>query len=101
MKVLKVERFRAPEAVEMDNTLEALQGAVDGYIEVFRPWRGPVAVICNEEGKLRGMGPNIRIGTEILAGTILVVGLDGEEFRGLTEDEITKYTALLNTQERF
>lgn len=101
MKVLKVERNRAPEAVEMENTLEALQGAVDGYIEVFLPWRGPVAVICNEEGKLRGMGPNIRIGTEILAGTILVAGVDGEVFRSLTEEEMTKYTALLNSMQRF
>ena len=33
MKILKVEPEKAPEIVDMEGTLEALQAAVGGYIE--------------------------------------------------------------------
>ena len=51
MKALKIEPGKAPERIDIDNTLEALQNAVGGYIEVIYPdERRPVGLICNEEG---------------------------------------------------
>lgn len=50
MNVLKIHDGRT-EPVEIENTLEALQAAVDGYIEVV-PLTPRLCVICNEEGKL-------------------------------------------------
>lgn len=70
---------------EIDNTLEALQKAVDGYIETVTVRNGLV-IICNEEGKLTGMAPNFKIGSEQIVGTVIVVGVDGEEFTDVPID---------------
>ena len=50
-------------------------------------------LICNEEAKLEGMEGNRRIGdgTSIIAGPFFVVGLTEEDFRGLTDEEVTRY----------
>ena len=61
------------------NTLESLQAQVGGYIEAVR-LTSKVVIICNEEGRLRGMEPNIRIGGKMFVGPIIVAGIDGENF---------------------
>ena len=63
----------------VSNTLENLQRHVDGNIEVFRPARD-YAIICNEEGKIRGLPVNCSCFGETFVGDILVVGVDGSEF---------------------
>ena len=70
---------------EIPNTLERLQTIVDGYIETVTVRNGLV-IICNEEGKLTGMAPNFRIGFEQIVGTVIVVGVDGEEFTDVPID---------------
>ena len=63
------------------NELETLQKWVGGYIETYALTYNPaVIVICNEEGKLLGLPYNCRIAGEHFAGTILLVGVAGEEF---------------------
>ena len=62
----------------IDNTLEALQKAVDGPIECVNI--GSDVLICNEEGKLRGMDKNILFRLELFVGPVLCAGTDGEEF---------------------
>lgn len=82
MKALKIEG-RCITDTDIENTLEALQAAVDGYIETVRLVPGRAVMIVNEEGQLRGMPQNIKAslaaGTQIV-GPALVVGVDGEEF---------------------
>ena len=67
----------------ISNTLKNLQRIVDGPIEVV-PFGNKMAIICNEEGRLRGLQRNfiIRyvIGADIIRGEIAIVGVDGEEF---------------------
>lgn len=63
----------------ISNTLENLQRAVDGYIETVS-LSGGIVIICNEEGRLRGMEPNCCIAGVDFVGTICLVGRDGEEF---------------------
>ena len=53
IRVLKVAPGKAPEAVAIPNTLEAMQQMVGGYIEVI-PLED-VCLVCNEEGKLMGL----------------------------------------------
>lgn len=84
MKVLKKEPGKKPEWVEIDNTLEALQKAVGGYIQAV-PYYNYV-VICDEEGRLKGKAYNQAIGGVTFVGTILIVGDDGEDFTDLPED---------------
>ena len=88
MKALKLENSGITE-VNIENTLEALQAAVDGYIETVRLVPGRAVMIVNEEGLLREMAPNaiasLAAGTQIV-GPALVVGVDGEDFTDIPED---------------
>lgn len=70
--------------VWISNRLEALQANVGGYIEVVP--HGNAVVICNEEGRLLGLPYNcVYAGTEFV-GTIIICGVDGEEFADCPED---------------
>ena len=67
----------------------------------------PVALICNDEGKLIGLDLNRGLRDEngeiydIVAGTFLVVGLGEEDFASLSPELIQKYTEQFKTPERF
>ena len=52
MKVLRIQPKKYPEVIEIDSSLESLQKEVAGPIQAVYPWDDPVALICNEEGKL-------------------------------------------------
>ena len=88
MKALKLEGKSITET-DIENTLEALQKAVDGYIETVTLVQGRSVMIVNEEGLLRGMSPNpiasLAAGTQIV-GPAVVVGVDGDEFTDVPED---------------
>lgn len=73
--------------------LATLQNIVDGYIETVSFQGGDVntLIICNEEGKLRGLEPNIYFRGDVLVGTVIFIGADHRgEFCDcpMTEDEI-------------
>ncbi len=94
LKCLLVKPYELPKVIEIDNTLEAKQELVGGYIEcVYLPNDNNVVLICNEEGKINGMKLNRDIGHDIIAGPFLIVGDDYEngDFKSLTEDQILKY----------
>lgn len=87
LRVVMVEPGKPAYETEIDNTLEAEQKAVGGYIEVV-PLDNEKILVCNEEGKLNGMQGNRRIGKDIIAGPFFIVGEDGDEFRSLTDEEV-------------
>lgn len=76
------------------DTLEDLQKAVGGYIEVVHLW-GDLAVVCNEEGRLRGLPYNVTIDGVSFVGDILLVGTEGEEFEDIDDDFINDFKAFL------
>ena len=64
----------------ISNTLEAFQNLVGGYIETVS-CGGSAVLIVNEEGKLNGLPLNFRLGhLDIIAGTAVLVGVDGDGF---------------------
>lgn len=82
MKALRLED-RSIITADIENTLEALQAAVDGYIEAVTLIPGKAVMIVNEEGLLRGMAPNpaaSMIAKTKIVGPALIVGVDGDEF---------------------
>lgn len=88
MKALKLES-RSIITADIENTLEALQAAVGGYIEAVTLVPGKAVMIVNEEGLLRGMTPNSiasAVANTQIVGTAIVVGVDGEEFTDVPED---------------
>ena len=58
MKILLIKPNKAPVPADIDGTLKSMQTAVDGYIQAVYPFEEPVALICNEEGKLLGLEAN-------------------------------------------
>lgn len=94
MRVVYVEPHKAPYITEIAHTLEAEQKAVGGLIEPIYNGDG-TCLVGNDEAKLIGMEGNRRIGdgSSIIAGPFFVCGDTGEDFRGLTDEEVTKYMA--------
>lgn len=86
MKALQKKVGQPWEVVEIANELKALQEAVGGYIEAVTLFE-EVALICNEEGHLRGMPHNIDVLGMTFVGDILLVGVDGDEFADVPELE--------------
>lgn len=91
MKALKIEKHRIVE-LDIENTLEALQNAVDGHIETV-PIRfispDKAVMIVNEEGRLRKMEMNRTASLyadTLIVGNALVVGVNGEEFTDVPDD---------------
>ena len=94
LRCLLVEPYKLPEVIEINNTLEAKQNIVGGYIEcAYLPNDEEVVIICNEEGKINGLQLNRDIGHDIIAGPFLIVGddYDNGDFKSLTEEQIMKY----------
>lgn len=107
INVLLINPGEHPKRVEIDGDLKSLQAAVDGYIEVVYPFKDPVAVICNEEGKLRNLPLNRGLRDEsgqlydIISGSFLVVGLGEEDVSSLSPEMMVKYERLFYHPEVF
>ena len=87
MKAIRVIPGRRPELIQVDNTLKALQELVDGRIgSVQISDDENIVGIVNEEMALLGLPYNGRIGGQHIFGTLLVVGLNGEEFCDVPEN---------------
>ena len=108
MTVLRIMPGHKPERITMPHTLEAMQNMVDGYIQAIYPYEDPVAIICNEEGKLQSLEPNRAIRDldskeiiDIICGSFIICGLGEEDFCSLTEEQATKYSKLFHSPEMF
>ena len=107
MNVLMVEPGKAPYETQIKNDLESLQKAVDGYIEAIYPFEEPVALICNEEGKLNGMPLNRALRDsdgdiyDIIAGKFFIVGLGEEDFTDLPHELAERFEKEYQQPEAF
>lgn len=77
---------QAPAVIDVANDLKALQGLVEGNIEVVR-MAEDVVLIVNEEFLLSNMRFNCSFLDYLFFGPMLFVGVNGEEFRGLSDRE--------------
>ena len=97
--VLVVEPGEIPYVKEIESQLEFLQSEVGGWIEAIYPYEDPVAIICNEDGKINRLRPNRAIISEetgeiidIIAGKFLVTGLTDDNFGSLNDTQIKKFS---------
>ena len=88
LTVLMVEPGKAPYQAAIGADLKSLQQVVGGYIESIAPYDDPVAIICNEEGKLLGLPHNCRLCGCDFVGTLIIVGIDKDEFCSLSDEVI-------------
>ena len=59
--VLRVEPLKNPELISIENSVEDFQREVEGYFEITYPFEDPVAILCNEEGKIDKWYPSSQI----------------------------------------
>lgn len=94
IKALLFEPGKKPKDIEIENSLEAFQEAVKGYIETLRLSK-TVVLVANEEGLIRRMKPCVMVSIPethdalyaTLVGPVVAVGVQEDEFRGLTKME--------------
>ena len=79
---------KAPVKREIGNHLADLQAFVGGWIETFTVTHDAV-IICNEEGKLRGLPYNCTVCDEHFVGNIILAGTKGDEFADIPYSEET------------
>ncbi len=102
--VLLVNPYEAPKTIEIPAELSAYQKLVGGTIQAIYPsMEDPIALICNDEGKLLGLPMNRPLFDDegnlydIIAGTFFVAGLTEDDFGSLSPELIQKYTAVFET----
>lgn len=81
----------------ISNSLKNLQNTVGGYIEVVQ-LTPKIIAICNEDGKNLGLEKNFKIPGDVLVGTVIICGSDGEEFADLPIDFST-WKKMLDTMQ--
>ena len=75
--------------LEIPNTLQALQELVGGYIETITLTRHSCCIV-NEEGRLKRLLPNFYLNGGLIVGNAVFVGVKGDGFRDITDDEIAQ-----------
>lgn len=74
----------------ISTSLQDMQKTVDGPIEMVTILSNPKTVmVCNEEGKLRGLDRNFRLGRyfpDIIRGTVIICGADGDDLADIPID---------------
>ena len=73
---------KKPRSVNISNTLANLQKTVGGFIETVTITQDCV-IICNEEGRYKGLPWNCEICGVNFVGTIIICGVAGDEFADL------------------
>ena len=109
INVLLVQPMKEPKMIEIEDTLESMQKVVGGMIEEYMPFEDDVALVCNEEGKMRGLPLNRAVYGEsgslqdIVAGDFFIAyaPIESENFLSLPEDLAKKYKEKFNKPEKF
>ena len=92
---------KIPEIMNIENTLEAKQELVGGLIEVVSGLKDDILLVCNEEGKLTNLLPNLMFDFDYIAGDCFFVGDDYEngDFKSLTDIQINEVYDICNKRE--
>jgi len=107
MKVIIVEPGKFAKIDEIESSLESYQHVVGGYIQMVYPYDDPVAIVCNEEGKINQLPLNRAMTDEnghvwdIIAGTFFICGLGEEDCISLSDELAEKYLQIFKNPHRF
>ena len=107
MNVLMVEPGKAPYETQIGDDLRSMQAAVGGYIQAVYPYEEPVALICNEDGKLDGLPFNRALRDldgdiyDIIAGNFFIAGLGQNDFTDLPHELAEQFAAQFRQPEMF
>lgn len=95
--VVIVQPFCEPSKQNIKNDLTTLQQQVGGCIQIINPFRDNACLICDEEGKIKGLPLNRQVGNDIIVGTFIIAGIgDDGELSSLSDKQIEKYKDKFN-----
>lgn len=108
MQVVIVEPEKKPFVQNIDDALTSMQQIVGGTIQAVYPFEEPVALICNDEGKLLNLPLNRALRDsngaiyDIVAGTFFLCAapVDSDHFEGLTDEQAQTYMERFATPEQ-
>lgn len=107
IKVVLLEPGKPARIECIGSDLESMQKIVGGLIEPIWPFEDPVALVCNEEGKLLHLDMNRALCDEqgniwdIIFGTAFLCGESESSFASLTDELAEKYLKKFRNPERF
>ena len=107
MNVLMVEPGKAPYETQIGGDLRSMQAAVGGYIQAVYPYEEPVALICNEDGKMDALPFNRALRDsdgdiyDIVAGNFFIVGLGQSDFTDLPHELAERFAEQFRQPEIF
>ena len=109
MQAVVVEPKKKPMVQDIDSDLDSMQKIVGGPIEAIYPFEEPVALICNEEGKLLNLPLNRALQDDagkvydIISGTFFLCAAptDSDHFAGLTDQQVKMYMERFSMPEMF
>ena len=109
MQVVIVEPEKKPFVQNIDDTLTSMQQIVGGTIQAVYPFEEPVALICNDEGKLLNLPLNRALRDsngaiyDIVAGPFFLCAapVDSDRFECLTDEQVQIYLERFATPEQF
>ena len=97
IRVLLVEPMKKPRVVEFEHTLENLQEMVGGLMQAIYPFEDRVAIVCDDEAKLKGSMPNRALlddkgeSYDIICGSFFLCGTGMDDFISLSDELAEKY----------
>ena len=109
MQVVVVESKKKPMVQDIDAGLESMQKIVGGSIQAIYPFDAPVALICNEEGKLLNLPLNRALRDDegnvydIISGTFFLCAAPpgSDRFADLTDQQVKTYMEQFAMPEMF
>ena len=104
MKILIIEPGKLPREAEIDGSLESMQKTVGGYLQAIYPFEDEVALVCDDESKLKSDTQWNRMLPEtgdIIKGTFFIAGLGAEDFTDLSAELMEKYRQRFRNVELF
>lgn len=87
IQVIAVKPYSAPAPLRIENTLQAFQDFVGGYIETITI-ADDLCIVCNEDGRLMNLPPNCTINGMSFVGNIMIVKVDGDEFTDMDDEDV-------------
>lgn len=107
LEVLLVEPGQYAKMTTIEAGLSSMQKIVGGDIQAAYYFDEPVALVCNEEGKINGLELNRAVKDEngkmidIIAGTFFICGLGEEDFISLQPEHREKFEKMFKMPEAF
>lgn len=109
MQIVLVESQKKAVVQNIDGTLKTMQNIVGGTIQVIYPFAEPVALICNDEGKLLDLPMNRALRDEngtiydIVSGTFFLCAVlpDSDRFESLSDRQAKAYMERFAVPELF